>query len=203
MDFSIIFQLRTKRFWWLDVIFYFVISLLIATVLCYLIFLIKVGMQNKSIKDLEVATEAVGTGQQRENEEEVLFYQKKIADFAGLIKNHQFASSVFSFMEEKTLPSAWFNLFNLNRKDASVGLSGEADDMDVLSRQIAAMEKSEYVKKIALLNSQINSTGGIKFNLNLNLDPKIFNILPLSLTLPSIEETTTSSSQPVLENNQQ
>ena len=41
MDFSVIFQLRTKKFWWMDVIFYFVISALVATVLCYLIFLIK------------------------------------------------------------------------------------------------------------------------------------------------------------------
>ena len=40
MDFSVIFQLRTKKFWWMDVIFYFVIYLLIATVLCYFIFLI-------------------------------------------------------------------------------------------------------------------------------------------------------------------
>jgi hypothetical protein len=203
MDFGIIFKLRTKKFWWLDVILYFVISLLIATILCYIIFFVKVGMQKKTISDLEVATEAVGTGQQRENEKEVLFYQKKIADFAELIKNHQFASSVFGFMEEKTASRVWFNLFNLNRKDAIVGLSGETGDIDVLSRQIAVMEKSEYVKKVSLLNSQINSTGGIKFNLTLKLDPKIFSIIPPSLMIPSIEGTTTPSSQPVLQNNQQ
>jgi hypothetical protein len=203
MDFGIIFKLRTKKFWWLDVILYFIISLLIATILCYIIFFVKVGMQKKTISDLEVATEAVGTGQQRENEKEVLFYQKKIADFAELIKNHQFASSVFGFMEEKTASRVWFNLFNLNRKDAIVGLSGETGDIDVLSRQIAVMEKSEYVKKVSLLNSQINSTGGIKFNLTLKLDPKIFSIIPPSLMIPSIEGTTTPSSQPVLQNNQQ
>ena len=38
MDLSAIFQIRTKKFWWMDVIFYFVISLLVATVFCYGIF---------------------------------------------------------------------------------------------------------------------------------------------------------------------
>lgn len=193
MNLSTILQLRTKKFWWLDIIFYFVISLLMATVFCYLIFVIKIGMQKKTIKDLEVATEAVGTGQQRENEKEVLFYQKKIEDFAGLIKNHQFTFSVFSFIEEKTLANVWFNLFNFNRTDASVGLSGEAGDIDILSRQIAAIEKSEYIKKVSLINSQMNSNGSVKFNLNLSLDPKMFGVIPLSLTLPA---------QPVMQNNQ-
>jgi len=50
MDFSTIFQLRTKKFWWMDVIFYFVISLLIATALCYVIFLIKDNLLRQDIK---------------------------------------------------------------------------------------------------------------------------------------------------------
>ena len=50
MDFSVIFQLRTKKFWWMDVIFYFVISLLIATLFCYVIFLTKNNFQREDIK---------------------------------------------------------------------------------------------------------------------------------------------------------
>lgn len=186
MDFSIIFQLRNKKFWWLDVIFYFVTSLLIAVVFCYLIFVAKIAMQNKAIKDIDVKFQEVGTQQQKDYEKSVIFYQKKIVDFAGLIKNHQLASAIFGFMEKETLPNVWFNSFALNRKEATVNLSGSADNVDVLSRQTALLEKNEYIKKIGVLNTQANATGGIKFNLNIALDPKIFT--PILLL-----ETTTSN----------
>ncbi len=201
MDFSVIFQLRTKKFWWMDVIFYFVMSLLVATIICYLIFLIKNSIQRLDIQKEINSLQTVGTDQQKEHETEVIEYQKKINDFSDLFKNHGFASQVFYFMQQETRPNVWFDRFDLQQKEATVDLSGQADDNEAFSRQIDVFEKSEYIKSIDILNSSLTESSGIKFNLSLSLDPKIFSYIA---DLEPILATTTPSNQPATQtgNNQ-
>ena len=184
MDFSVIFQLRTKKFWWMDVIFYFVISLLIATVFCYLIFLVKDGMIKKQIVDETAAMETVGTAQQKQHETEVLSYQKKIANFVGLLKNHEFASNSFAFMQAQTMPNIWFNQFNLDEKNNAIQLSGESDDMDAFSRQLLTLETNKYVKSIGTINSSLGESARTEFNMDLVLDQSIFNYISIASIAP-------------------
>lgn len=189
MDFSAIFQLRTKKFWWMDVIFYFVISSLIATVLCYLIFLTKNSFQREDIKKEIVALQTVGTDQQKGYEKDVVDYRNKINDFSSLLKNHEFTSNVFAFVGAQTMPNIWFKQFGLDKKNNEAQLSGESDDMDAFSRQVATFEKNKYVKNIGILNSALGDSARIEFNINLALDRNILSYLP------SILETTTPSGQ--------
>lgn len=177
MDFSIFYQLRTKKIWWVDVVFYFVISLLISAIFCYLIFILKIYLQEKEIKNLDAATETVGTDIQKDHEKTVFNYQKKINDYALLIADHEFASNVFGFLEKDTLPNVWFSSFSLPTKQNQVDLSGEAENMDALSRQTAAFEKNEFVKKVNLLSSSVGDLGKVNFSLSLLLDSKIFNYI--------------------------
>jgi hypothetical protein len=194
MDFSVIFQLRTKKFWWMDVIFYFVMSLFVATILSYLIFLLKNNLQQKDIDKETASLKTVGTQMQKDHEKEVLTYQRKLNDFSDIFKNHGFASQVFSFMEQETRPNIWFSRFQLQQKAATVDVSGEADDNDAFSRQVAVFETNQYIKNIGVLNSQLGATGKLNFNLALSLDSKIFSftpdLQPVVETTPSIIETT-------------
>ena len=147
MDLSVIFQLRTKKFWWMDIIFYFVVSLLIATILCYLIFLIKNNIQREGIRKEMTALQTVGTDQQKDQEKEVIDYKGKISDFSNLLKNHEFASNAFAFMQAQTMPNVWFKQFNLDEKNAIIQLSGESDDMDAFSRQVTTFKKINMSKR--------------------------------------------------------
>ena len=196
MDFGIIFQLRDKKFWWLDVIFYFTMSLLVATMLCYLIFIFKNNMQAEDIKNQEAALQTVGTQQQKDYEKDVISYQRKIADFARLLKNHEFASNVFVFMENQTMPNVWFKQFNLDEKGAQIQVSGEADDMKVFVRQVAGFENNEYVKSVDLLNSSLNESARVNFNLSLSLNQKIFDYIAEN-EVPLLETTSPSSGEPL------
>ena len=175
MDFGAIFQIRNRKSWWMDVIFYFTISLLIAVVFCYLIFIVKNNIQRTQIKEEEDKIESVASGQQKSDENEVILYQKKIGDFVGLLKNHEFASHAFIFMEQHTLPDVWFERISIDEGNASLQLSGETDNMESLSRQVAVFEKNEYVKSIGLLNSSLGESAMVSFNLSLALDSKIFS----------------------------
>jgi flagellar basal body-associated protein FliL len=178
MDFSVIFQLRTKKFWWMDVIFYFVVSLLLATVFCYFIFTFKNGMIKEQISQASIDLQGVGTQQQKQRETEVTVYQKKIGDFTTLLKNHEFASNVFNFMQAQTMPNIWFSQFGLDAKNRSVQLNGEANNLDDFSRQVAALERNKYIKSVGSFNSSLGEGARTAFNINLVLDSSIFGYLP-------------------------
>ncbi len=203
MDFSVIFQLRTKKFWWMDVIFYFVISLLVATVLCYLIFLVKNNFQREDIKKENAALQTVGTDQQKEYEKDVINYKNKINDFTELFKNHEFASNIFAFTQTQTMSNIWFKQFSLDKKNNGVQLSGESEDMDSFSRQVATFENEDnkkYVKSIGTLNSSLGGSAKVEFNMNLVLDKNIFSYLS---SIPPISETTSPTEQPLQPANEQ
>jgi len=199
MDFSVIFQLRSKKFWWMDIIFYFVMSLFIATILCYLIFLIKNNIQREGIQKEMTALQTVGTDQQKDQEKEVIDYKGKISDFSNLLKNHEFASNTFAFMQTQTMPNVWFKQFSLDEKNAVVQLSGESDDMDAFSRQVAAFEKNKYVKRVGSLSSSLGASARIEFNITLTLDQNIFSYLS---DMTSIMQTMTPAGQSLTQQGQ-
>ncbi|MDP3882554.1 MAG: DUF5018 domain-containing protein [Candidatus Staskawiczbacteria bacterium] len=171
----------------MDVIFYFVISLLIATVFCYLIFLLKNNIQKTQIKEEIAALETVGTYQQKEYEKSVISYQQKIKDFSTLFQNHEFASHVFAFMQYQTMPNIWFSQFTLDKKGSKAQLLGEADNMENFSRQVAGFETNEYVKNVSSLNSSLGEGAKVQFNINLSLDSKLFSYVPETENIVPIE----------------
>lgn len=192
MDFSVIFQLRNKKFWWMDVIFYFAISLLVATVFSYFILLVKDNIQREEIKKEAVFLQGVGTQAQKNQEKYVIDYRNKIGDFTTLFKNHEFASNVFAFMRAQTVPNVWFKQFNLNEKNNDVQLSGESDDLNAISGQVSVFEKNKYVKSIGTLNSTLGQSAKTEFNIDLVLDQSIFSYLS---DLTQIPEAATSTGQ--------
>ena len=125
MAFDIIYQLRTKKFWWLDTILYFVLTILIATIIVYFIFDIKISFQEKKLQDLEADIATTGIPQQKELEKKVFEYQKKINDFVILLNSHKTPSNLFSFIEQFTLPNVWFADFNLDTNTPTLKLVGE------------------------------------------------------------------------------
>ena len=132
-------------------------------------------------------------------------YQKKIGDFNSLFKNHEFASNVFAFMQAETLPNIWFKQFSLDEKNNTIQLSGEADNMDVFSRQIAVFEGNKYVKNLGNLSSSIETSTKISFNLNLTLDQSIFNYIAVAspvVTTQPIQPIVTSTPIPSVSTSQ-
>ncbi|MBU4274223.1 hypothetical protein KKE19_00185 [Patescibacteria group bacterium] len=203
MDFGIIYQLKTKKFWWLDVIFYFTVALLLATIICFVIFSIKISFQEKKLEDLQnTITTSTGTAQQKEEEKKVFEYQKKIDDFAAILAVHKAPTNILKFFEETTLPNVWFNNFSMNAQTAGIRINGETEDTVALSRQIAVFEQNQFVENVADLNFESTETGKTRFSLNLALDPNIFFLTTIEEIQPEeILETVSPSSSLFLNNN--
>ena len=190
MDFSTILQFREKKFWWVDAILYLSASFLIAVVFCYIIFSVRTAMLKSEMGNQVKLLEEVGTTQQKEYETEVLGYQKKINSFKSFLKNLKFASSAFIFMEDQTMPYVWFKNFSFNGQSNTIQLSGEAEDMEIVSRQINRLEKNEYVKSMGQLNFSIGQGAKTQFNVSLVLDPKWFSYKePVSEPAEETEES--------------
>jgi competence protein ComGC len=174
MVFSDIFQLKFKKLWWVDIIFYFAISALVATLFCYGIFLVKNNLQKKEISKIQIEISQFGSNQQKEHEKYVLNYQSKIRDFSNLLKNHRFASNVFAFMRGQTRPNIWFKQFGLTKSSNQVQFTGEAEDMNALARQVSAFETNKYVKSISAISSAVGFLSKIDFNFSITLDDSVF-----------------------------
>ena len=143
MDFLIFYKLlKNNRYWWFDIVFYFLVAFLIALVLSYGIFWIRIVSYQKAINQQIAVLDTVGTEQKKAQEKEVLSYIQKVNDFAGLLQNHRFSSNVFQLIQDKTMPYIWFNQFALDQKNNSVQLFGEADNVENLSRQVDNLERS-------------------------------------------------------------
>jgi hypothetical protein len=200
VDFSVIFKLRTKRLWWLDVLFYFVVSVLIAAVFCYIIFFVKNSLQKKEISQWTVKLQTVGTDQQKQYEKSVVKYQGKLISFANLLKNHEFPSHVFGFMQDQTIPDIWFKLFSFDTNSTILRTSGQASNMEALSRQVAIFENDKYVRKVNVFNSSTAKSAAVEFNIDLQLDSKIVDYIHGVDMLPlmGIQNTVSPSDQGIL-----
>lgn len=172
--FGIIYQLKTKKFWWLDIILYFATALLLATIICFVIFIAKISFQEKKLKDLDNNIAQTGTAGQKELEKKVFEYQKKIDKFAVILADHKTLTNILNLFEQMVLPNVWFNNFLLTTQTAKLQISGEAESTAALSRQISILEQSEFIKDIANLTSEPTETGKIRFNMGLFLNPDVF-----------------------------
>lgn len=185
MAFQFLNKLRDNKLWWVDVVFYFIISSLIATILCYLIFAVKISLQKESIKDFEARLITVGTEEQKEMEKQIFVEQKRINDYAPLIKDHRVSSNMLAFLEKNTLPNVWYSRFSVGNKGADVTLSGEAESVETFSKQVSVFEENEYMIKITVLSSTPGEKGRVSFNLLISLDPKIFNFVAKEVIIPT------------------
>jgi Tfp pilus assembly protein PilN len=174
MDLGFLKQLGNKKSLWIDIGFYFMVSLLVSTIFCYFIFGAKIFLQTEAIKQLDLKMLDIGTAEQKNYEKIVFNYQAKINDFGKLINAHKFPSNAFIFLEKNVLPEVWLSNFSMSGKASEININGEAESMVVLSRQVLVFENNEFVKKVDLSNLTIGDKNRIKFSLSISLDTKIF-----------------------------
>ena len=186
MDFDSIKQFVFKKGLFSDILFYISISLLISAILCYFVFLAKISSQQKTINQIDLSMSTIGTDAQKQKESLIFNYQGKINDFSSLLQNRKSSLNILSLLEQDTMPKVWFNRFNMSEKDRSVVLSGEAESMEVLSRQVMVFESNNSISKIDVLSSTLGDSGRVSFNLNVVLDSKVFAPMQPALDIPSI-----------------
>lgn len=109
------------------------------------------------------------------NLEDGLFsYQRKINDVNVLLNSHKFVAAFFDGLEENIHPKIWLQEFKLNAEEDIADISGSVDNFEILGQQTLIFEKWELVKSTSLTEVSVGQDGKINFDLRLILYPKVF-----------------------------
>ncbi len=109
----------------------------------------------------------------REVENKVLTYEKKIGDFASLVVSHQKPLNILLFLEQKTHPRVRFTSFAFDSAKTSVAVEGQAASFIALGQQMLILKKETILKNITLSGLSLSENGEIEFSLQLVFDPQI------------------------------
>src|SRR3989344_22634 len=183
MEFNF-YQIKNRETWWVDAIFYMAGALLAIAIFCYCILAIKIYFQRQQIAAINEKISQYGTPQDKEREKNVLGYKKNIDDFLFILGKHALSSNILVFIENNTLPEVWFSNFNMSEAINELRLSGEAKDMEALSRQLLVFEQSrDYVKKVTVVNSKTlaGTANKVVFLVDISLNPAIFKYTPAQM----------------------
>jgi len=159
---------------WQNILFYSSLVILLMIFSSYFILDHFINNFSKELEQLEETLAREKTKEETSLEQEIFSYQKKIAAFSILIKNHLFTSNTFTFLEETCHPKIQFSQLSLNSSDRTVLLSGEAEDFTALGQQLSIFQDASGVENSNLSNISIGKQGGIDFTLKLSLNSQFF-----------------------------
>lgn len=159
----------------INAILYFLFALGSVLIFSYALFTLKIYLQSQEINNLD-GLMSVNVPKQKIDGMRALGYKKKIDDYSSIVNNHRISSNILTFIEENTLDNVWFSSFNMSQFSNEVKLSGEAENIETLGRQVMAFEKSQdHIRDVAVFQSRKDVSGRVQFTLNLYFNPKIFD----------------------------
>ena len=158
--------------------------LLYALALMFLVFLVSYFVlyfsQEKQAREISDTEKALQKSPSEKNlEDGILGYQRKLEDIGLLLSNHMFTPNLFNNLEKNIHPRVWFSRFRLDLTAGTIDVTGTTDNSEVLGQQTLIFEKQEFIKNINLSKVLIGKDGKINFELRLTFDQKIFTPLEI------------------------
>lgn len=123
---------------------------------------------NKEKKDLE------------EKYVEVFNFKNKMSSSFSMLNRHVYWTKLFSFLEQNTLKNVYFKKFTGNIGGYYI-LPAVTDDVRAISYQSKYFSADRRAMSVSITDEEIGEggigldSGFVNFNVNLNLDPKIFS----------------------------
>jgi hypothetical protein len=157
-----------------NILFYFSLILLIASIASYFIL---DNLQQKTVKTIESldAELAIADASPEAATKKIIQdYEKKINDFSFLLAAHKYNSQVFPLIESLTHPKVVFSNFSQDSDKRTIVLSGVTDSFQTLGQQLFIFKNGEFIEEVKLSNIAFKEDGRISFGFDLVLDPKIF-----------------------------
>ncbi len=175
MAFHVFSEQKDNGSLWINIILFFACALLAVAVVCYGVFTFKTYLYSGQINALDIEIAGFAGPEDKIVERKALEYKKQLDDYYAVVNNHKISSNLLDFLEQKTVSAVWFSSLVALQTDNEVDLSGQAQTMDALSRQVSIFEQStDYVNSIMVLSSDRLVNGTVKFLLKLSLNPKVF-----------------------------
>lgn len=159
---------------WQNILFYFSIALLVASLLSFFLFERSLRDAEKSLKNLEETLTREKTPQEVVLEKEILGWQKKIKNFSQLFSQHLYPSKAFEVVEDISHPEVWLKQVSLDSSETKITVSGETESFTTLGQQLLILEKEPRIKSFNLASLSIGRKGKVDFALNIAFDQSVF-----------------------------
>lgn len=131
--------------------------------------------QKKSAEELSDVEKTLEKSPSEKNLEDGIFsYQKKIEDIELLVNGHRFTANLFGNLEKNVLPKVWLSKFKSDLTAGTIDILGATDNFEILGQQVLIFEKQEFVKNVNLSKIFIGKDGKVNFDLRLIFNLKIF-----------------------------
>jgi len=111
--------------------------------------------------------------------EEVLTFQKKLKLVSALLDKHIYWTNFFKLLEDNTIADVYYLDFSGGIK-GNYNIAAMAESFNAIYQQIKTMQKSDNIIEVKVKGGDLskpdreNPSGGVNFNLELSIDPKIF-----------------------------
>lgn len=156
-----------------NIVLLFSILILAASFGLYFYFskVVLVGKENETIS-LNSQLSSMGQEDIKIKEAELVEAGIYISDFKILLENNPKASNFFSAFQEWAHPKIVYSGFNFDAA-GKVSMSGTTSGFQNVMQQIALLDQEGSVKSYEISNVGMSETGGVTFNLNLDIEPEV------------------------------
>lgn len=193
MPIQIIPKAKEKEAVFPNVVFYLSLTVFLIVVAGYFVINNMNKKTENEIQQIDQETAQLDASPQASLEKSILDYQKRINDLAGIMKNREYTSQIFPFIEQLAHPNVSFSSFGL-APDGVVTLVGTGDSFQTVEQQLMIFENEKRIDSVELSNVS-QGDKGVSFTFNLTLNPSVFSQPIASLTASStVASSTTATS---------
>jgi len=160
---------------WINPLLGFFLIVLLAVVLVYFFLDREVASLQGKIEDLDIEIASLRTPAVNKLEKEMKALSEGITRFTELFEKRQLTADVFGFFSEICHPRVQFRDFDLSVKDATLSLTGVADNFRVLGEQILILQHEERIQQLQMSGVVLTDEGFVEFKLSIKLADDFFD----------------------------
>ena len=161
-----------------NILLFIVAALLIAVILGYAVLIRLEGKAKLAIQDLEGEILKAAAREDRQTEQKVLDYEKRIKSYADLAVKSKKASQFFENFENLAHPQVLFSSFELMADSLQAVVRGKTTSFQTLEQQLIFLRsQKDIIESVDLTDINLGKEGGADFSLNLTFKPGIFEAI--------------------------
>lgn len=161
-----------------NILLFVAAALLIAVILSYAILIKLEAAAKLTIQDLEGEILKAATREDRQAEQKVLGYEKKIKSYADLSAKSKKVSQFFENFENLIHPQVLFSSLEVTAGSLRAAVKGKTASFQTLEQQLIFLgNQKDIIESVDLTDINLNKEGGADFSLNLTLKPEIFDAI--------------------------
>lgn len=161
---------------------------------------------NADIENMKVQLVEAGRSIDQKSIDELVDFSDKLAVVKTILLKHQVVSEFMNSLASSTVKTIYFKEFrydSLTPTSLNISLSGVADSYGAIALQQDVLSKKQYWKSVDVSNLKLGPGGGVEFDMDIAIDPKIVAYNPyIPPTSTSTSASTSTAASPISEENQ-